>query len=175
MRSFLNRLFGWLLGPPEPRIVCDEAAWLAGAAELKRRTLGGRRESGAFLIGEAPTNGPKVIRAFVYYDDIDPHSLDSGIVHFNGNKLPILWEICRERRCRVIADVHVHPGHYGQSRSDQADPVMPRAGHVAFILPDFAAGLVIPGGIGQYEYMGNGKWIDHSHAAAPLLGLRRSK
>jgi hypothetical protein len=175
MRLFLNRLFGWLVGRPEPRIICDETVWLAGAAELKRRTLSGRRESGAFLIGEAPPKGPKIIRAFVYYDDLDPHAFDSGIVHFNGNKLPRLWEICRERRYRVVADVHVHPGHYGQSASDKADPVMPRDGHFAFILPDYAASSVIPGGIGQYEYLGNGKWIDHSHAPAALLGLKRSK
>lgn len=174
MHSFLNRLFGWLLGPPEPRIVCDATVWMAGAAELKRRTLGGRRESGAFLIGEAPIKGPKIIRAFVYYDDLDPHALDSGIVHFNGNRMPRLWQICRERGYRVVADVHVHPGHYGQSASDKANPVMPRSGHYAFILPDFAVGSVLPGRIGQYEYLGNGTWVDHSHAAAALLGIKRS-
>ncbi|MES0069367.1 hypothetical protein NKJ73_26705 [Mesorhizobium sp. M0074] len=171
MRWLLNRLFGWLHGP-EPRIICDTAVWMDGAAELGRRTLGRRRESGAFLIGEASESGPKIIRAFIYYDDIDEHALDTGIVKFNGNKLPRLWEICRARGYRVVADIHVHPYGYGQSPSDKADPVMPRAGHFAFILPDFASGSVTPGGIGQYEYRGNGAWIDHSRASAPFLILR---
>jgi len=175
MRSSLNRLTGWLLEllRPKPRITCAKAVWIAGVSELQRRTLGSRRESGAFLIGEAPKDGgPKVIREFVFYDDIDPHSLDTGIVRFDGNKLPLLWEICRARGYGVVADIHVHPGDYGQSSSDQADPVMPRAGHFAFILPDFAARSVAPGGIGQYEYLGNGRWVDHSRSSMPLLSLR---
>jgi len=146
---------------------------MAGVSELHRRTLSSHRESGAFLIGETHNDGrPKVIREFVYYDDIDPHALDIGIVKFDGNKLPLLWEICRARGYGVVADVHVHPGGYGQSRSDQADPVMPRAGHFAFILPDFAARSVTPGGIGQYEYLGNGRWLDHSYSVTPFLSLR---
>ncbi|WP_064813040.1 MULTISPECIES: hypothetical protein [Rhizobium] len=172
MHWFLSRLFGWLLGRPEPRIVCESAIWAAGVRELGRRTLGRRRESGAFLIGEAPDRGPKIIRAFVFYDDIDEHALETGIVRFNGNHLPKLWELCSEKGLRVVADIHVHPGGYGQSASDRADPVMPRAGHIAFILPDFAAGKVDPGGIGQYEYRGNGAWVDHSRASAPFLELR---
>lgn len=171
MRWWLNRLFGWLRGP-EPRIVCDKVVWMAGVAELARRTMDCCRESGAFLIGEAPELGPKIIRAFIFYEDIDAHALDTGIVKFNGNKLPMLWEICRERGYRVVADIHVHPRGYSQSPSDKADPVMPRAGHFAFILPDFAMGLVIPNGIGQYEYRGNGEWVDHSRATASFLKLR---
>jgi hypothetical protein len=172
MRSLLSRLFGWLLGQPSPRIVCDRRIWMAGVAELAKRTLGRRRESGAFLIGELPEKGPRIIRAFVFYDDIDEHSLETGIVKFNGNRMSKLWDICQAHGYRVVADVHVHPGWYGQSLSDQADPVMPRAGHLAFILPDFATGAVTPGGIGQYEYLGNGQWIDHSSSMKPFLALR---
>lgn len=175
MHWFLNRLFGWLLKRPDPHMVCDESVWLEGTNELKRRTLGKTRESGAFLLGEVPIKGPNIIRAFVFYDDLDPHALDSGIVHFHGNKLPKLWEVCRTSGYRVVADVHVHPGHYGQSPSDQADPVMPRCGHCAFIIPDFATGSVLPGDIGQYEYLGNGKWSDHSQTSTSLLHLRRTE
>jgi hypothetical protein len=41
-------------------------------------------------------------------------------------------------------------------QSDQANPVMPRAGHLALILPNFARGKPQPGSIGMYEFLG--KW-----------------
>ena len=169
MRSLLSRLFGWLLGR-RPRISCDPAVWAAGVDELARRTRSSTRESGAFLLG-LDQNGHRRILEFVFYDDIDPHALDTGIVHFHGNRLPKLWEHCRSRGYGVIADVHVHPGGYGQSESDQADPVMPQAGHLAFIIPHFARRQTRPGGIGMYEYLGNGSWQDHSRKAASFFQL----
>jgi hypothetical protein len=36
------------------------------------------------------------------------------------------------------------------------------AGHLALIIPDFAAGPRLPGGIGIYEYLGAREWRDHS-------------
>jgi hypothetical protein len=160
MRSFLNKLFGWLLAP-KPRIICNSATWVSGVRELEKRTLNGRRESGAFLLG-LDRGRQKEIIEFVYYDDIDPHALDTGIVKFAGNRLPKLWELCRSRGYGVVADVHVHPAGYGQSSSDRADPVMPRAEHLAIIIPDFARREIRPGGIGIYEYLGKDEWQDHS-------------
>jgi hypothetical protein len=160
MRWFLNRLLGWLRGL-RPQITCDPAVWAAGVAELERRTLNATRESGAFLLGH-DLSGRKRILEFVFYDDIDPHALDTGIVKFAGNKLPILWEHCRRQGYGVVADVHVHPCGYGQSGSDQAYPVMPRSGHIAIILPHFARRTTSPGGIGLYQYLGNGRWLDQS-------------
>lgn len=141
--------------------------------ELQRRTMNGTRESGAFLLGQE-ANGTKRIVDFVFYDDIDPHSLDTGIVHFAGNKLPKLWELCRARGYGIVADVHVHPGGYGQSDSDQADPVMPRAGHFAFIIPHFARRETLPGSIGLYEYLGNGDWQDHSAEGSSFFRIERA-
>jgi hypothetical protein len=173
MRSFLSKLFGWLR-TLEPRITCDPAVWATGVRELERRTLNGRRESGAFLLGH-DNDGRKRIVEFVFYDDIDPHSLDTGIVHFAGNKLPKLWEHCRNRGYGVVADVHVHPGGYGQSASDQADPVMPRSGHLAFIIPHFARRETQPGGIGIYEFLGDSRWQDHTAKGASFFRLSRSR
>lgn len=170
MRSSLNRLIGWLLRQPEPRITCRRSVWDTGVKELERRTKRHSQESGAFLLGREE-NGVKRILEFVFYDDIDPHSLDTGIVHFAGNRLPILWEHCRKRGYGVVADVHVHPGGYGQSSSDQADPVMPRAGHIAFILPDFAARETRPGGIGMYEYLGDHRWKTHTKSGTNFFRL----
>jgi hypothetical protein len=169
MRFLLSRLFGWLLGR-KPRVVCDPRIWAAGVRELRERTLNGRRESGAFLLGRDEGDRKRIVE-FVFYDDIDPRSLDTGIVHFAGNKLPVLWEHCRKRGYGVVADVHVHPASYGQSGSGRADPVMPRAGHIAMIIPDFARRQTSPGSIGLYEYLGNGAWRDHSASGESVLPL----
>jgi hypothetical protein len=172
MRSFLNKLRGWLFGPP-PRLRCSHATWIAGVAELERRTKGGRQESGAYLLGDAAPGGGQRILEFVYYDDIDPRALDTGIVTIRETALPRLWEHCRKRGFGVVADVHVHPGGYGQSASDMESPVMPRAGHIAMILPNFAAGEPRPGGIGMYEFLGSGQWANHSAKGARFLKLER--
>lgn len=170
MASFLSRLLGWLTGPP-PRLRCDRSLWRAGVAELARRTLGGRRESGAYLLGVELPDGGKRILAFVYYDDIDPRALETGEVTIRQTALPRLWAHCRARGYGVVADIHVHPGSYRQSPSDQANPVMPRAGHLAMILPDFAQRQIEPGGIGLYEFLGAGRWADHSASGPRFLKL----
>jgi hypothetical protein len=170
MRSFLNKLLGWLLGP-QPRLRCTQVIWQAGVLELARRTLGGQRESGAYLLGvDLPTGGQRILE-FVFYDDIDPRALDTGVVIIRQTALPRLWALCRERGYGVVADVHVHPGGYGQSSSDMANPVMPRAGHVAMILPNFAQAPCKPGGIGIYEFLGAGRWADHSPKGARYVKL----
>src|SRR5206468_12572112 len=82
----LNKLLGWVADKP-PRLVCKRATWDAGVAELRLRTRRSTRESGAFLLGtESP--GSKRIEKFVFYDDLDPNALSTGIVHFDGAKFP---------------------------------------------------------------------------------------
>jgi hypothetical protein len=161
MRSFLNTLLGWL-GLAPPRLRCRRGVWETGVHELARRTLGGRRESGAYLLGRHRRDGGRDILEFIFYDDVDPAALATGIVTIRQTALPRLWEICRARGFGVVADVHVHPGGYGQSGSDQANPVMPRVGHIALILPHFARGEPRPGSIGMYEFLGNGGWAEHT-------------
>lgn len=161
MRSYLNTLLGWL-GLAPPRLRCRRTVWEAGVQELARRTLGGRRESGAYLLGKNLVDGGKEILEFVYYDDIDPAALATGIVTIRQTALPKLWDLCRQRGFGVVADVHVHPYGYGQSQSDQANPVMPRSGHLALILPHFARQRPEPGSIGIYEFLGSGRWAEHS-------------
>ncbi|MGQ0589113.1 MAG: hypothetical protein ACT4N8_06220 [Sphingosinicella sp.] len=148
-----------------PELICEPAIWEDGVAELARRTLGGHRESGAFLLGEK--GSPRRIHRFVYYDDIDPNALDTGIVLINGRLLGDLWKICREEKLEVVADVHVHPGCYRQSASDKANPIIPEADHLALILPNFAEGSNLPGAIGVHRYLGNRRWRDESERWFP--------
>lgn len=166
----LSRFFGWITGP-RPRLRCERALWSAGMTELARRTRDRTQESGAYLLGDRLRDGSCRILDFIYYDDVDPLALETGIVTIRQSALPILWEICRERGYGVVADIHVHPGWCGQSESDQANPVMLRAGHVALILPDFADGAPQPGGIGMYEFCGGGEWRDHSSLGQRFLRL----
>ncbi|MEH2521976.1 proteasome lid subunit RPN8/RPN11 [Bradyrhizobium sp. AZCC 1610] len=170
MNSFLSTLLGWV-GLAPPRITCARRVWQTGVHELARRTRNGTRESGAYLLGRRRQNGTHDILEFVFYDDVDPKALATGIVTIRETALPRLWEICRARGYGVVADVHVHPGGYGQSASDRAGPVMPRAGHIAFILPNFARGTPKPGAIGMYEFLGEGRWHDHSRSGTRFLKL----
>ena len=152
--TLARRFFG---SPPE--ILCSSRVWRAGVAELRRRA-GGRRESGAFLLGSK--SKVRRIEEFVFYDDIDPNALRSGIVEIDGRRLGDLWVHCRKTGRTVVADVHVHPGHFQQSDSDRANPIIAEVGHIAIILPHFAARKTGPKGIGVYEYLGSRQWEDRS-------------
>jgi hypothetical protein len=172
MRSFLNTLLGWV-GLAPPRLRCQARIWHAGVEELARRTLNGQRESGAYLLGTHRADGSRDIHEFVFYDDIDPDALSSGIVTIRQTALPRLWEVCRNRGYGVVADVHVHPGGYGQSQSDQENPVMPRVGHIAVILPNFARNHPVPGSVGMYEFMGGTAWKEYSAEGRRFFRLEK--
>jgi len=113
------------------------------------------------LLGTA-TGKVRRIEQFLFYDDVDPTCFAHGIVEFDGSRFGTVWQKCREAKQTVVADVHVHPGHYAQSPSDKYNPMIAEAGHLALILPDFAARARLPGKIGVHEYLGARKWRDHS-------------
>ena len=152
--TLTRRIFG-----PPPEILCSTGVWRAGVSELRRRA-GGWRESGAFLLGSK--GKARRIEEFVFYDDIDPNALSTGIVKIDGRRLGDLWAHCRKTGRTVVADAHVHPGACRQSESDRANPIMAEVDHIAIILPDFAARATYPGGIGVYEYLGSRRWRDRS-------------
>ena len=138
------------------KIKINRLLWFNLTRGLYRRGEN-ERESGAFLL--APDNGVKIVR-YIYYDDLDPHALDTGIVRFGADGYVKLWKICQEDKLHVVADVHTHPGKWtGQSESDAMSPMIPQKGHMALIVPCFARnsrfGLR---GAGIYEYLGNHRW-----------------
>lgn len=156
---------------PEHRLACPTLLWHEGLVELRRRG-GARRESGAFLLGERTTRGGaerRRVRQFVYYDDLDPHCLDSGVVVFDGAGFGPLWRLCREMGLEVVADVHTHPGTARQSDADRRHPMIATAGHFALIVPDFAARTPASAELGLYEYAGAHQWRDHSGPAAARI------
>ena len=149
------------LAAPEHQLSCPTALWRHGLAELARRGEV-RHESGAFLLGRQHGVRRRVER-FVYFEDLDPRSLDTCIVVFDGAGFGPLWALCRQTGLRVVADVHTHgDGPARQSPLDRDNPMVAQAGHVALIVPDLARQAVKPAELGVYEYLGEHRWRDHS-------------
>jgi proteasome lid subunit RPN8/RPN11 len=145
------------LWAPQHELSCAPWTWERLLTKLYERGRHGARESGAFLLGYRSGARARIVD-FVLYDDLDPRSLDTGIVRFDGRYFGRLWEICRRRDLAVVADVHTHPGSSQQSPSDQAHPMITRAGHIALIVPRFAARAVQRADIGIYRYLGARRW-----------------
>ena len=143
---------------PRHKLACPRSIWLPALDELARRG-GGRRESGAFLLGRV-VGDRREVRRVVYYDDLDPHCLDHGIITFDGSGFAKLWKICRESRLDVVADVHTHKGRARQSPTDRDNPMMAHPGHIAIILPNYARGRPAAQEIGLYIYKGSFTWDD---------------
>jgi hypothetical protein len=142
---------------PRHELSCSWRLWQRLLKGLRERGRNRTRESGALLLGQR-ANGRARVVAFILYDDLDPHCLDTGIVLFDGRHFGKVWEICRARKVSVVADIHVHPGGVGQSELDRANPMISRAGHVALIVGYFAAPRVKRNNLGIYKYKGAKQW-----------------
>lgn len=142
---------------PRHELSCSWFLWCRLLSGLRKRGYNRSRESGAFLLGYH-RNGRARIVDFILYDDLDPYCLETGIVHFNGRYFSDLWALCKARGLSVVADIHVHPGGAGQSESDRLHPMISRVGHIALILPHFAAAPLWRSAIGIYRYQGSKEW-----------------
>lgn len=142
---------------PRHELSCSWWLWWRLCRALRQRGRDASPESGAFLIGRNE-DGRRRIVDFVLYDDLDPYCLDTGIVRFDGRHFGALWALCKERALSVVADVHVHPGGAGQSHSDRDHPMISRAGHIALILPNFAAPPQSREALGIHRYLGGKRW-----------------
>lgn len=132
--------------------------------DLHRRG-GGRRESGAFLLGRV-TEDAKVVSEWVSYEDLDPMSRRHAIIRLDTSAFSRLWQVCGDRNVQVVADIHTHPGRPIQSRSDRAFPMLSLSGHIALIAPHFARGTVTPADVSFNVYVGGGQWNSYFGADA---------
>lgn len=128
--------------------------------ELHRRGEN-RRESGAFLLAHRdarPIAGGREITEIIYYDDLDADCLTGGItMHATG--LSRLNQLCRDRRLRVLGDIHTHPSSsIQQSRIDATHPMIALPGHLAFIAPNYAAGPIVATDLGGHRLLAGGSW-----------------
>ena len=64
----------WRLWLCRPRIEIDLSLWREMVQELGRRSLGGTREAGVFLLVPAEEEAHRVVRV-AYFDDLDPECL----------------------------------------------------------------------------------------------------
>ena len=150
----------------ENPIKIPRGAWIRLVGELTRRGRG-RHESGAFLVGKRGDTSRKVARV-IYYDDLDPDALRSGIVTLHARGMSTLWETCSTASLQVLADVHTHPGtDTRQSSVDRQYPMVPVAGHIGMILPHFGdTSIWSLKGVGVHVYEGSGRWTAHRGGAA---------
>ncbi len=165
IRAILARL------RPTPPLSCRAVLWRAILHELRERG-GGYREAGGFLLGVRDAAGRRRITEFLAYDDIDPTALQ-GMILFDGSKMDLVWKRCATAGLQVVADVHTHPGGYGQSSIDQANPMIPERGHIALIIPNFVDRDYGPGEIGLHEYHGRDGWRDHSRDGRRYFRVER--
>jgi proteasome lid subunit RPN8/RPN11 len=117
----------------------------------------GVRESGAFLLGHI-VNGKREASAFILYDDLEPGCLDTGVIRFTSVGYRTLWKRIKGTGLEVIADVHTHPEEAFFSGTDRTNPMMPTAGHMAFVLPDYAQQGTEPKDAAFFIYLGDHKW-----------------
>ena len=174
-RAFRS-LFRWCRGlwPSRPRIEIGLDLWQETVQELGRRSLGGKREAGVFLLARAGKGVPIVVRS-AYFDDLDPECL-VGNIHIRASGFSKLWDLCDVESLRVVADIHTHPGtSVAQSSIDQANPMIAREGHLALIVPHYGTRPVQASEVGVHEYRGDRGWASWFGSRAELVLRIRSR
>lgn len=144
------------LRTPNPRLKISVGAWNSLIATLRDRG-DGCKESAAFLLGHCHPGYRECID-FIPHDDLDPHCLKRGAIHFDGVYYHQLWEICKKRKCDVIADIHTHPYREFISVTDREHPSVGRKGHIGLIVPYYAMRRTDPSAIGIYQFLGGSNW-----------------
>jgi len=124
--------------------------------QLAKRTLGGRRESGAYLLGRPRSDGSKDILEFVFYDDIDEEALATGIVTIRQTRCRAFGSLpCA--RYGVVADVQ-----FILMATAKANPIRQtpscRAPAISRLSCRNSAREPEAGSIGMYEFLGNETW-----------------
>lgn len=145
----------------EPELHITAWQWVDLVRTLHAKTEG-VHESGAFLLGKVDGRR-RFVHDIVYYDALDRHAYDSGVVVMHAASFSPLWARCRAAGLAVVADVHVHLGDARQSVADRENPMIAQKGHLAMILPGLARGPIPPTRIGFYEYRDRHQWRDRGH------------
>ena len=119
----------------------------------------GRQESGAFLLGGIDVAGSRVAASFVPYDALDTSALHAQAVRVRTAAFSRLYDLCEQRKQRVIADIHAHPRSAQPSLIDKANPMMAVPGHIALIVANYAYLPVRLEEMTFNVYKGPGQWF----------------
>ena len=144
------------LKTPKPKLEIPVEVWSSIITTLRSRGCG-QRESAAFLLGYCHPNYRECMD-FIPHDDLDPHCLKRGAIDFDGAYYHKLWEICKRRKCDVVADIHTHPSREFISVVDREHPSVGRRGHIGLIVPFYAMCKTNPEAIGIYQFLGGTDW-----------------
>jgi len=141
---------------PKPKLKISVKIWNSLVTTLRSRGEG-CRESAAFLLGHCHPRHRECI-GFIPHDELDPHCLRWGAIDFDGVHYHELWEICKERKCDVVADIHTHPYREFISDIDRQNPAVGKRGHISLIVPFYAMCGTDPSAIGIYQFLGGVDW-----------------
>lgn len=118
-----------------------------------------RQESGAFLLGGIDDAGSRVVASFVPYDALDTAAFHAQAVRVRTAAFSRLYDLCEQRKQRVIGDIHAHPQSAWPSPIDKANPMMAVSGHVALIVANYAHLPVRLDEMTFNVYEGPGQWF----------------
>ncbi|MEL7496554.1 MAG: Mov34/MPN/PAD-1 family protein [Planctomycetota bacterium] len=137
-----------------------KSLWFGCLNELRARGKL-QHESGGFVLGRIKGNR-KFATLCVYYDELDPYAYSTGVCILESDAFARLWQICREHKMTVLADIHTHPQGAYQSESDRTNPMIAKTGHLAIIVPRFAEGSIWRHELGLFRYKGGHEWTNLS-------------
>lgn len=142
------------------KLVFSRNLWLGCLNQLSRRGKH-QHESGCFVLGRINGNR-NLATSCVYYDELDPNAYSTGVCILHANAFSRLWQICRDQKTAVLADIHTHPKGAYQSESDRTNPMIAKTGHLAIIVPRFAEGSIWRHELGLFRYKGDHEWTNLS-------------
>lgn len=104
-------------------------------------------------------SGDRHVESFVAYDDLDATALHTEAVRVRTGAFSRLYDLCEQRKQRVVADIHAHPRLAYPSPIDKANPMMAVPGHIALIVPNYARLPVHLDEMTFNVYQGPGRWF----------------
>ncbi|MFV1849128.1 MAG: hypothetical protein ACMZ66_00240 [Thalassospira sp.] len=145
------------------RLEMSRSTW-SSLLSMLRTQSDGVREAGAFLLGTQTRNALR-IKDWVAYHVLSDQVGQADYITLESDAFVRLWQICRERDLRAVADVHTHPCGAHQSVTDRAYPMIATPGHVALIVPDYAQGDIDVTDISINIYKGSHQWASYTGTA----------
>lgn len=137
-------------------LLIKQQLWQKLLNHLRQQGMG-TRESGAFLLGSI-LGTQRIVSGFLPYEQLQSDALHTDYVTLNSTSFTKLWGVCRDNNVSVVSDIHTHRLGPQQSRSDRANPMIARKGHMAIIVPRFAQGKIKSTELGLHCYRGTHKW-----------------